>query len=123
MIKKLGQQGEEFAEDYLKRKGYIIKQKNYHTRFGEIDIIAVDPHERQLVFIEVKTRKNEKYGEPNESVTPQKISRLLQTALHFLNNAMQNKYISWRMDLITLKLDCEKGLIEIKHYKNILNEY
>lgn len=123
MTKNLGKKGEDLAENYLKRKGYIIKKKNYYTRHGEIDIIAIDPHEGKLVFIEVKTRKNKTYGEPNESITPKKMDNMVKTALHFLNNAIKNQYISWRMDLITLELDVGDSCMKIQHYKNILNEY
>ena len=53
---KLGEQGEELAVKLLKKKGYKIKVRNYKTRLGEIDIIAVDGN--TLVFIEVKTRES-----------------------------------------------------------------
>lgn len=118
----LGEKGETLIEKYLSSKGYEIKQKNYYTRYGEIDIVAVDTIKQCLVFVEVKTRKTETYGSPNESITKKKKTNLLKTALHFLNNAIQNKYISWRIDLLTLQLKRKERLVRVTHYKNILNE-
>ena len=58
--KLLGKKGERAAVQYLKSQGYTIVATNYRTPFGEADIIALDNDE--LVFVEVKTRTNDKYG-------------------------------------------------------------
>ena len=60
--KKFGDSGEAFAAEYLAGKGFSILERNYRTPMGEIDLIARDG--RVLVFIEVKTRKTERYGRP-----------------------------------------------------------
>ena len=68
--KLLGKKGERLVVDYLKNLGYKILHTNYRTPFGEADIIAKEGDE--IVFVEVKTRSNDKYGTPAESVVKSK---------------------------------------------------
>lgn len=79
---ELGVWGETRAAEYLQRKGYRLLQRNYHSRYGEIDLILEDAD--YLVFAEVKLRKNERYGTPGEAVTPKKQEKLRLTALSYL---------------------------------------
>lgn len=74
----LGRWGEETAAAYLRRKWYRIVEKNYTTRFGEIDLIA--RNRRFLVFVEVKLRKNDAHGAARDFVTAAKQDRLRKTA-------------------------------------------
>ena len=76
--KHLGDRGESYAEDYLRRQGYRILTRNYRTKIGEIDLIA-DDH-GTLVFIEVKTRSSVRYGIPSEAVNYKKKQKIIQTA-------------------------------------------
>ena len=78
----LGKKGENVAAHYLKKKGYKIVEQNFTTPFGEIDIIAWD--KTTLVFIEVKTRQNTRYGQPFESVTRKKMEKISKVALYYL---------------------------------------
>ena len=80
--KELGKQGEDRAADYLRQKGYCILDANYHSRFGEIDLIAENG--QYLVFVEVKTRKPGSLMAPAVAVTVQKQKKVIQTALAFL---------------------------------------
>ena len=59
---QLGLYGEKLATDFLKSKGYRVIATNYRYKHAEVDIIAIA--EDLLVFIEVKTRSGDKYGEP-----------------------------------------------------------
>ncbi len=70
----LGSWGEEIAENYIKKKGYSIIERNFRCKLGEIDLIAYDG--KQLVFIEVKTRQNQKYGLPCEAINTAKMRHL-----------------------------------------------
>lgn len=77
----IGIQGEEFAVRYLKNKGFKIKERNFRTRWGEIDIIAQkggDTH-----FVEVKTRTTNEYGHPLESLPFYRVERLKRMALWY----------------------------------------
>lgn len=78
----LGPWGENLAAEYLKHKRYKIISCNYKCRFGEIDLIAKT--RREVVFVEVKLRKNDVYGEAREFVGRQKQNRIRTTALFWL---------------------------------------
>ena len=81
--KELGAKGEEIALRYLKSRGYRILERNYRIKFGEIDIIAEQGD--NLVFIEVKTRSDNHFGSPFESVTKQKQKQLSKVALEYIS--------------------------------------
>ena len=76
--KLLGQSGEKRVEKYLKKLGYKIIKRNYRTPFGEADLIAEDKDE--TVFVEVKTRTNDFYGNPKDAVGVDKKRRYYQIA-------------------------------------------
>ena len=78
----LGSLGEESAVRFLKENGYKILNRNYKTKFAEIDIIALDKD--TLVFIEVKTRHSDKFGMPSEAILPSKQRQISKAALAFL---------------------------------------
>lgn len=110
----LGAKGEDIAERYLKKKGYRIVERNYRCRLGEIDIIALDGS--TLVFIEVKTRRNQNYGRPCEAVNAVKIRHILRTATCY--TALSHvRYEDIRIDVVEILLQGGKPYI---HYiKNI----
>lgn len=111
----IGKQGEEKAMDFLKEKGCQILEKNYRKRIGEIDIIAFDPHHKEYVFVEVKTRSNLSCGYPEESITERKLNKILKTAqLWLMENKKQD--LKWRIDIIAIEL---KNECKIKHIQNI----
>lgn len=78
----LGSRGEDFAERFLRRRGLAILARNYRCRCGEIDIIARDGG--VTVFVEVKGRSGEMFGDALESVTAAKRKRIARAAEHFL---------------------------------------
>jgi putative endonuclease len=112
---KLGAWGEDAAEKYLRRKGYTIMERNFRCRFGEIDIIALNGNE--LVFVEVKTRRNLNFGWPCESVTPEKI-RHLKRAVACYASTCPARYRGVRLDVVEILLS--EGRIRINHIENIL---
>lgn len=78
----LGRTGEDIAEIYLVKKGYKIIERNFSCRQGEIDIIA--KYKEEVVFIEVKTRTNKKYGEPIDAITYYKKKHILKSIKYYL---------------------------------------
>jgi putative endonuclease len=74
--------GEQQACEFLKTKGYTIVDRNFRSRFGEVDIIARLGED--LVFAEVKTRNSRAFGRPSESVGWKKQQRIRKTALYYL---------------------------------------
>jgi putative endonuclease len=85
----LGGIGEKLAVNLLQKKGYRILEKNFRSKLGEIDIIALDPSTSSgqvgatLVFIEVKTRWSKNFGPPEEAVTPRKIRSIIKTGQYY----------------------------------------
>lgn len=77
-----GKKGEIIALDYLKNKGYKLIEKNHFTSIGEIDIIMYD--QGYIVFVEVKTRSNKKYGRASEAVNKHKQLKIKQNATLYL---------------------------------------
>ena len=77
---------EGLAELHLRSKGLKVLAKNYYCRLGEIDLVTIDTSVRPpvLVFIEVKYRKSNRYGRPEEFISLQKQRRIILTARHYL---------------------------------------
>ncbi len=92
-----GLAAEQLAETYLRKQGLRLKAKNYHCRYGEIDLIMQAPD--TLVFVEVRLRKNKSFGSAADSITPQKQQKLLRTAQHYLQ---QHGEEACRFDVVLL---------------------
>lgn len=82
--KSLGKQGENIAVDYLLDRDFHLIDRNFHSKFGEIDIIA--QKNKKLFFVEVKTRGNLHKGKPHESITLRKIHQMKKAATFYLIN-------------------------------------
>lgn len=111
-----GKTGETEAEKYLRKQGYVILDRNFLCKKGEIDIVALD--KKELVFIEVKTRKNDKYGMPSEAVTKKKIEHIYKAA-EFYIHVRNLKEMDARIDVIEIYY-FEKEKFKINHIKQII---
>ena len=122
--KEIGRWGEEIAAAYLRQKGYSIVDRNFYTPEGEIDIIAfqVDNEEVILVFVEVKTRTSEKYGYPEEAFTRKKWDHMLKAIDRYLQD--QSDYEgAWQVDVIAVqRLNVGKPP-DIEHFENVVMNY
>jgi putative endonuclease len=85
--------------------------------FGEIDLIAEG--DGWLLFIEVRARRNDRFGRPEESLSPRKRRRLQQTALAYLGQ-LEGPEPSWRVDLAAVSLDPRGRPMEVSFIENIL---
>jgi putative endonuclease len=106
----LGKSGEELAVDLLKQNGYKIIAKNYRTKLGEIDIVA---NEKDTVcFIEVKTRRSDRFGSPQEAVLSSKQRQISKAALNFLkdNNLLDRNA---RFDVVSVVLTGDKPKLDL----------
>ncbi len=113
---RLGDRGERYAARYLKKQGLRIVARNYRNQFGEIDLIAVDGD--QVVFVEVKTRKSNKFGEPVEAVGYAKQKKLTQLAMVYLK---RHKLLDRpaRFDVVgILWPEGAKKPEDVRHYRN-----
>ncbi|MBU1014956.1 YraN family protein [Patescibacteria group bacterium] len=112
----LGKQGEELARRYLEGKGYRIREQNYRTKRAEIDLIA--EHGRTLVFVEVRTKSNERFGSPEETLTNEKRRRMLRNAQAYVSRTRHKE--AYRIDAVCVILGPRDDIRRITHYENIV---
>ena len=98
---RTGRQGQDLAAGYLERAGYRIIARNYRCLFGEMDLVARDG--AAIVFIEVKSRKSDRFGPPQSSVGPKKQKKMSQIALHYLEQN-QLHACEARFDVVAVSL-------------------
>lgn len=84
MHNELGKWGEDIAAAYLQDHGFTILERNWHYRQREIDIIALNTQTQVLSFVEVKTRRNDHFGLPEQAVTQKKMWFLAIAAGNYL---------------------------------------
>lgn len=114
--KRIGKKGELLAEKLLERQGYEILERNFHTRFGEIDIVAIDGD--TLIFVEVKTRIGDKFGKPEEAVGRRKI-RAITKAGQYSRLIRKDLPEAERIDVVAIELSDEGKVIRRELIKNI----
>ena len=95
---ELGKWGEEMAAEYLLCQGYTIMERDWKSGHRDLDIIALDGN--TVVFVEVKTRRNRLFTEPEMAVDYQKIRNLQQAANHYIKYRHINQEV--RFDVITV---------------------
>ena len=111
--------GEKLAKDFLKKRGYHIKETNYRCPHGEIDIIA--RHKDYLVFIEVRTKRSLEFGSPEQSITPTKMERLKATAAHY-QQSHDNLPQLCRIDVVAIELNQKGEPSRIELIENAVGE-
>lgn len=114
MLKKnkkvLGKLGEEIAKKYYKNLGYKILTQNYHSRYGEIDLLC--QKDKRVLIVEVKTRRGNQYGYGEEIINNKKIDRLIKTYQIYARKNNLSDYF-----------DIEICVIELKNQKNIIQRF
>lgn len=117
-MNKIGKLGEQIALEYLLSKGFTILHQNWRASHKEIDLIV--ENQDFLVFVEVKTRKSDRFGQPQEAVNPVKQRKLVQAARAYCRKYQSRKEIRFDIVAITLK----QPKTQIKHIENaIFPEY
>ena len=114
----LGIWGENEAKKFLVKKAYTIIESNYRSPYGEIDIIA--EKKGITVFVEVKTRSSLTFGWPEESISPAKELKLIQTAEEYLSKHAGHT-CAWRIDVISV-LRKPSGSTQIYHLENAVHD-
>lgn len=112
----VGDTGERIAEEYLKKNGYIVIDKNYRTELGEIDLIV--SKDEYLIFVEVKARRDEEFGFPSEAVTVTKQRKICMVASQYIK---RNMYFgaAVRFDVIEVYLSDRR----VNHIENAFDSY
>ena len=112
----LGNAGENAVEQCLTKNGYKILDRNFQCNLGEIDIIALDKN-KEIVFIEVKTRNSILYGYPAEAITNKKLKHIYYTAQYYLHiRNLENSPV--RIDVIEVYL--QHNYYKINHIQQVI---
>lgn len=109
----LGKLGEDVACVELRRRGYVILDRRYRTRFGEIDIVC--RHGATIVFVEVKTRTTDRFGGGAEAVRVPKQRRIAQMAVDFLS---RQGLVDCRCRFDVVAVSLARGTMHIEVYEN-----
>lgn len=142
---EIGKIGENIACNFLKKRGYSVVERNFKRKWGEIDIICSKKESpvgllsstwnnwaggiknvlrgtdnTRLVFVEVKTLKNNHFLKPEDNLTTDKQRKLIRTCQLYISEKNINPDIDWRIDavLITLNMVCKKA--KVKHIKGAI---
>lgn len=113
----VGRLGERLVADHLEKNGYVICETNYRCAVGEMDIVALDG--QCLVFVEVRTRRTETYGTPEESITESKKQKLVEVAQTFLQE-QGSPEVDWRIDVASVRLSENEQLQELALIQNAI---
>ena len=108
---------EQHVADLVGERGWQILERNFRTRFGEIDIVAL--HDDVLVFIEVRARTGNTFGIADETVTRPKLRRVMAAALEFIQEHPEYADSYWRVDLFALALGSTGGVVNCREYQNL----
>ncbi|KKQ66703.1 MAG: hypothetical protein US86_C0004G0021 [Candidatus Daviesbacteria bacterium GW2011_GWA2_38_24] len=112
--KEIGRLAEDLAAEALLKKGYLILERNFSNRYGEIDIIAKD--KETLVFVEVKAKKGIEFGLPEEMVNKQKIKKVQKMGIIY----MKGQNLPCRIDVVAIVLSQDYSVLRLDHYENVV---
>ena len=112
---ELGAWGEELASAFLQQKGYTIVERDWKSGHRDLDIIA--QHNGIVVFVEVKTRRNRVFCEPEEAIDYRKLQNLRQAINYYVKSRRINR--EFRLDVITVVGTPEGGPPEITHIEDV----
>ena len=122
--RKKGNRGEDAAAELLQQKGYEILDRNYGNKWGEVDIIAklIDQRSKlgkqeYRVFVEVKTKTEDLYGEPWEMINKHKLSQV-QNMGHLWCEEKGWKGLC-RIDVVGVWLDAMGEVVRVEHWENV----
>ncbi len=113
--RKFGFIGEKIAQGYLKDVGYKIIDTNFYSKKGEIDIIMRE--DNIIIFVEVKTRTNFKFGTPASAINKEKKLHIKKTAKIFLQI---NKLTNFNIRFDVVEVIFQNGKCKVNHIKNIM---
>lgn len=114
--KLTGQIGENLAAEYLAKKGYRVLDRNWSTRWGELDIVA--SKNDILVFVEVKTKVGDGFGLPEDMVNSYKISQVQRMGeVYRITKGLPN--VQARVDVIAIVLDRDNEVLRLDHYEGV----
>ncbi len=111
----LGRWGETQAAEFLAKKGYRLLERNVRTEYGEIDLLLQS--EEILVFVEVKTRRSQRYGQPESAITASKLRHMIDSAQAYLQEHPQFTQ-DWRIDVVSVHVKSGNAP-HFTHFENV----
>jgi len=113
--RNIGRLGEDIAAAYLESKDWLIFDRNYFFEKAEVDIVATDRN--YIVFVEVKFRTNTFFGEPEDSITPEKEINIRKAAEAWLYERKMETAVA-RFDVVSI-VQKNNQAPHIKHFKDV----
>ena len=114
--RSLGDFGEQLAVDFLGQRGYQILARNHRSLWGEIDVIARQGPD--LVFVEVKTRRSGASVGPEEAMTPNKLHRVEQLAMAYLDEH-ELQSTSWRVEVVSIETAADGSPMRLELHQDL----
>lgn len=111
---RLGAWGEARAAAYLGAQGCALAEQNWRCAAGEVDLVVRDGE--SLAFVEVRTRRGERFGTPEDSITERKLAHMIAVAETYVYEHGWEG--NWRLDVVAVHADAD-GAASIKWYKNV----
>ncbi len=115
----LGRYAEDLAAKYLVSIGWRVLARNVWNQYGELDIVAADYREKDLVIVEVRCRTKNKIQDAIDSIDRRKMNALLRASNEYIDSIGWQGF--WRIDLIAVTIDEKNSLEnwELQHVKDI----
>ena len=117
--KALGNRGEALAAQRLRSLGYSIRERNWRCPVGELDVVA--EKDGVLIFVEVRTRRGDRFGTPEESITPIKRAKLLEVAQTYLEEHGEEDR-NWRIDVVAIEIGPRGEVVRMEVIENAIEE-
>ena len=115
----LGNRGEALAAQRLRSLGYTIRERNWRCPVGELDVVA--EKDGVLIFVEVRTRRGDRFGTPEESITPIKRAKLLEVAQTYLEEHGEEDR-NWRIDVVAIEIGPRGEVVRMEVIENAIEE-
>ncbi len=106
--------GEEIAINYLVNRGMRLVERNYRSKYGEIDAILCDGE--MLVFVEVKTKLEGSEIRPEEMFDRRKYLRVKRMAIVYLSG----KEVECRIDMVAVEIGIDGRIVDVRHYPGVV---
>ena len=112
-----GAAGEAYVAKRLEREGYMVLDRNWFARVGELDIVALQ--DDVLVFVEVRVRRGMQLGYADEAINRRKLSNLMAAAQRYIQVHPRHEDRFWRVDFVAITLDERGAMKRYHHYENL----
>ncbi len=118
-VRRTGDFGERVAASHLEAKGYTILERNWSVKEGEIDVIASKP--REIIFVEVRTRRRNAMVTGEESIDKRKAAHMLAAAQVYIQQHPEVPD-NQRIDAVVIELDAKGRVMRVEQIENAVED-